>query len=476
MDEDLGTPALGAEPGEVGQIGALVPLRNRFAVPFLKRYADKEYLPARRLRFLRLPGASQSKYAASIKANHTTAGGGRRILPFSRRFLAGSLLATALAMPLAGDCIAAEAAIKLGNTAPYSGPASAYGTIARAEAAYFQKLNDEGGINRRKIDFLTLDDAYSPAKTVEQTRKLVEQEDVLAMFSSVGTAPNISVQKYLNAKHIPQIFVSSGATRWNDPEHFPWTVGFNPTYELEGRLYAQYILKARPNAKIAVIAPNEDAGKDYVRGFKAGLGEHVDQLVSETTYLTADPTIDSQMVTMRESGADVFFAEATPKFAAQAIKKAASMGWKPLIILPSVSNSFAAVLEPAGIENAIGVVTGLYLKDPNDARWADDPALKDWLAWMKKYQPNASTGDLYNVQGYTAAQIMALVLQNCGDDLSRDNIIRQATSLNGVTMPMLLPGIRIHTDPHNVTPIRQIQMARFDGKSWVLFGDVLGEK
>jgi branched-chain amino acid transport system substrate-binding protein len=410
------------------------------------------------------------------KQNRTIATGGRRTLSFYDRFFAGSLVATALAMLPAVGCSAAETTIKLGNTAPYSGPASAYGTIARAEAAYFQMLNDQGGINGRKIDFLTLDDAYSPAKTVEQTRKLVEQDDVLAMFSSVGTAPNISVQKYLNAKRIPQIFVSSGATRWNDPEHFPWTVGFNPTYELEGRLYAQYILQTRPNAKIAVIAPNEDAGKDYVRGFKAGLGEHVDQLVSETTYLTADPTIDSQMVTMRESGADVFFAEATPKFAAQAIKKAASMGWKPLIILPSVSNSFSAVLEPAGIENAIGVVTGLYLKDPNDMRWADDAALKDWLAWMKKYQPNASTGDLYNVQGYTAAQIMALVLQNCGDDLSRDNIIKQATSLNGVAMPMLLPGIRIHTDPHNVTPIRQIQMARFDGKSWVLFGDVLGGK
>jgi branched-chain amino acid transport system substrate-binding protein len=371
---------------------------------------------------------------------------------------------------------AAEVAIKLGNTAPYSGPASAYGTIARAEAAYFQMLNDHGGVNGRQIEFLTLDDAYSPAKTVEQTRKLVEQDDVLAMFSSVGTAPNISVQKYLNAKHVPQIFVSSGATRWNDPEHFPWTVGFNPTYELEGRLYAQYILKTKPNAKIAVIAPNEDAGKDYVRGFKAGLGEHIDQLVSETTYLTADPTIDSQMVTMRESGADVFFAEATPKFAAQAIRKAASMGWKPLIILPSVSNSFSAVLEPAGLENSIGVVTGLYLKDPNDARWADDPALKDWFAWMKKYQPNASTGDLYNVQGYTVAQIMALVLKNCGDDLSRDNIIKQTKRLDGVEMPMLLPGIKVYVDPNNVTPIRQIQMARFDGKSWVLFGDVLGEK
>ena len=392
-----------------------------------------------------------------------------------RYFWIASLLVVTLASPSARTD-AADASIKLGNTAPYSGPASAYGTIARAEAAYFQMLNDQGGINGRKIDFLTLDDAYTPSKTVEQTRKLVEQDDVLAMFSSVGTAPNISVQKYLNAQHVPQIFVSSGATRWNDPEHFPWTVGFNPTYELEGRLYAEYVLKTKPNAKIAVIAPNEDAGKDYVRGFKAGLGEHIDQLVSETTYLTADPTIDSQMVTMRESGADVFFAEATPKFAAQAIKKAASMGWKPLIILPSVSNSFSAVLEPAGLENSVGVVTGLYLKDPNDVRWADDPALKDWLSWMKTYQPSASTGDLYNVQGYTVAQIMALVLKRCGDDLSRDNIIKQAKALDGVDMPMLLPGIKVHTGPNNVTPIRQIQMARFDGKSWVLFGDVLGER
>ena len=392
----------------------------------------------------------------------------------SKCLVAASLVAVTFAA--APHCADAGETIRLGNTAPYSGPASAYGTIARAEASYFSMLNEQGGINGRKIEFLTLDDAYSPAKTVEQTRKLVEQEEVLAMFSSVGTAPNISVQKYLNARGVPQIFVSSGATRWNDPEHFPWTVGFNPTYELEGRLYAQYILKTRPDAKIAVIAPNEDAGKDYVRGFKAGLGEHVDQLVSETTYLTADPTIDSQMVTMRESGADVFFLEATPKFAAQAIKKAAGMGWKPLIILPSVSNSFSAVLEPGGIENSIGVVTGLYLKDPNDVRWADDPALKDWLSWMKKYQPNASTGDLYNVQGYTAAQAMATVLKNCGDDLSRDDVIKQAKSLNGLALPMLLPGIKVHTDPQNVTPIRQIQMARFDGKSWVLFGDILGEK
>jgi branched-chain amino acid transport system substrate-binding protein len=399
-------------------------------------------------------------------------------LSFNRTFAALSLVASTLSLllllPAASG--AAEATIKLGNTAPYSGPASAYGTIARAEAAYFQMLNDQGGINGRKIDFLTLDDAYSPPKTVEQTRRLVEQDEVLAMFGSVGTAPNISVHKYLNGKQVPQLFVSSGATRWNDSEHFPWTVGFNPTYELEGRIYAQYVLKTKPNARIAVIIPNEDAGKDYLKGFKEGLGEHGDQLVAVTTYLTADPTIDSQMVLMAQSGADVFFAEATPKFAAQAIRKAASMGWKPLTILPSVSNSFAAVLEPAGLENSTGVVTGLYLKDPNDPRWVDDPALKDWLAWMKKYQPNASTGDLYNVQGYAAAQVMAIVLQNCKDDLSRANILKQATTLDGIALPMLLPGIKVHTEPNNVTPIRQLQMARFDGKSWVLFGEIIGEK
>jgi branched-chain amino acid transport system substrate-binding protein len=387
-----------------------------------------------------------------------------------------AVAAVLLAIPASGPSAAADGTIKIGNTAPYSGPASAYGTIARAEAAYFQMLNDQGGINGRRIEFITLDDAYAPAKTVEQTRRLVEQDEVLALFSSVGTAPNISVQKYLNIKKVPQLFVSSGATRWNDPEHFPWTVGFNPTYELEGRIYAQYVLKTKPNARIAIIIPNEDAGKDYLKGFKEGLGEHLDQLVAQTTYQTTDPTIDSQMVLMQQSGADVFFAEATPKFAAQAIKKAAAMGWKPQIILPSVSNSFSAVLEPAGLENSTGVVTGLYLKDPNDPRWASDPALKDWLAWMGKYQPGIPTGDLYNVQGYTAAQVMTAVLANCGDDLSRDNILKQAATLNRLAMPMLLPGITIHTEPTNVTPIRQLQMARFDGKSWVLFGDIIGEK
>jgi branched-chain amino acid transport system substrate-binding protein len=370
---------------------------------------------------------------------------------------------------------AAEPTIKLGNTAPLSGPASAYATLVKAADAYFAKLNDDGGIGGRKIEFIIHDDAYSPPKTVEQTRRLVEQDEVVAMFSSVGTAPNIAVQKYLNSSKVPQLFVSSGASRWNDPEHYPWTVGFNPPYELEGKVYARYILKAKPDAKIAIIIPNEDAGKDYLRGFKDGLGERVNQLVSQTTYLTSDPTIDSQITAMQQSGADVFFAEATPKFAAMAIRKAASIGWKPLIILPAVSNSIAAVLEPAGLDNSVGIVTGLYLKDPADPKWASDGAAKDFLAWMKKYQPNGSAADGLNVQGYTVAQLMAKVLENCNGDFSRDAILKQATSLKDTELPMLLPGIRAGTDAKHFTAVRQLQLARFDGKAWVLFGEVQGD-
>jgi branched-chain amino acid transport system substrate-binding protein len=370
---------------------------------------------------------------------------------------------------------AADATIKLGNTAPLSGPASAYATLVKAADAYFAKLNDDGGIGGRKIEFIVHDDAYSPPKTVEQTRRLVEQDEVLAMFSSVGTAPNIAVQKYLNSSKVPQLFVSSGASRWNDPEHYPWTVGFNPPYELEGKIYARYILKTKPDAKIAIIIPNEDAGKDYLRGFKDGLGERVNQLVSQTTYLTSDPTIDSQITTMQQSGADVFFAEATPKFAAMAIRKAASIGWKPLIILPAVSNSIAAVLEPAGLDNSTGIVTGLYLKDPADPKWASDGGVKDFLAWMKKYQPNGSIGDGLNVQGYTVAQLMAKVLENCNGDFSREAIMKQATNLKDTALPMLLPGIHAGTDAKHFTAVRQLQLARFDGKAWVLFGEVQSE-
>jgi branched-chain amino acid transport system substrate-binding protein len=391
--------------------------------------------------------------------------------------LIAAALALAMTPALAGNYGpgASDSEVKLGNTAPYSGPASAYGTLGKAVAAYFQMLNDKGGINGRKIDFITLDDGYSPPKTVEQTRKLVEQIGVLATFYSVGTAPNIAVHKYLNAKKVPQLFVATGASRWNDAKHFPWTTGFQPTYETEGRIYAHWILKTKPDAKIAVIIPNEDAGRDYLRGFKEGLGEHAKQIVAEATYETSDATIDSQVIGFKEAGADFFFAEATPKFAAQAIRKAAELNWHPQIILPAVSNSVSAVLQPAGLQNAVGIVTGAYLKDPNDARWQDDPGLKDWLAWMRKYYPDGNTGDVLNVSGYTAAQLMALVLERCKDDLTRENLMKQATSIHDIALPMLLPGIKANMTPDNVIPVRQLQMARFDGKSWVLFGDVLGE-
>ncbi len=364
-------------------------------------------------------------------------------------------------------------AIKLGNTAPYSGPASAYGTLVRAEAAYFRMINEQGGINGRRIEFLSLDDGYVPSKTVEQTRKLVEQEQIFADFSPVGTAPNIAIHKYLNLHKVPQLFVNSGASRWNDAAHFPWTVGYLPTYAMEGRVYAQFILRTKPDARIAVLTPNEDAGRDYLRGFKEGLGEHRDQIVAEATYETTDATVDQQIVAFQSAGADVFFDEATPKFAAQAIRKAAALGWTPLIILPTVSNSVAAVLKPAGLAHAVGIVTGAYLKDPNDPRWAADPGMAEWRAWMRRYYGDGDPADVLNVNGYTAAQLMALVLTRCGDDLSRANLMRQASTLAGVTLPMLLPGIHINTSPTDVTPIHQLQMARFDGKSWVLFGDVI---
>jgi branched-chain amino acid transport system substrate-binding protein len=373
------------------------------------------------------------------------------------------------------DTGATDTTIKLGQTMPYSGPASAYSAMARAEIAYFKMINDKGGINGRKIELVSMDDGYSPSKTVEQTRRLVESEEVLAMFSSLGTAPNIAVQKYLNIKKVPQLFPSSGASRWNDPKHFPWTSGSQPTYKTEGRVYAHWILANKPDAKIAVITPNEDAGRDYLAGFKEGLGEHVKQIVSEAVYESTDPTVDSQIVQFKSSGADVLFNECTPKFAAQAIKKAGELGWKPLIILPAVSNSVGSVLTPAGLENSVGIVTGAFMKDPGDPRWADDPGMKEWREWMKTYNAGADPTDIFNVTGYTMAQMMELVLQRAGNDLTRANLMKQVQSFSNVELPMLLPGIRLNTREDQVIPITQLQMARFNGKSWELFGDVLGE-
>jgi len=373
------------------------------------------------------------------------------------------------------DTGATDTSIKLGQTMPYSGPASAYSAIGRAEIAYFKMLNEKGGINGRRIDLLSMDDAYSPAKTVEQTRRLVESDEVLAMFSMLGTGPNIAAQKYLNAKKVPQLFPSSGASRWNDPKHFPWTTGSQPTYRTEGRIYAKWILANKPDAKIAVITPNEDPGRDYLAGFKEGLGEHVNQIVSEAVYETTDATVDSQIVKFKAAGADVLFDECTPKFAAQAIKKVAELGWKPQIIVPAVSNSVGSVLAPAGLENSVGIVTGAFLKDPGDPRWENDAGMKAWRAWMKTYNSGADPADIFNVTGYTMAMMMEMVLQRAGNDLTRANLMKQAQSLKDVELPMLLPGIKLNTSAEQVTPIRQLQMARFNGKSWDLFGDVLGE-
>lgn len=397
-----------------------------------------------------------------------------------RRMLVGAavLLATGSSTALAGgsyDPGASDSTIKLGQTMPYSGPASAYSVIGRAEAAYFKMLNERGGVNGRKVELLSMDDAYSPSKTVEQVRRLVESDEVLALFSNLGTGPNIAVQKYLNVKKVPQLFPFSGASRWNDAAHFPWSTGSQPTYKTEGKIYAKWILANKPNAKIAVITPAEEAGRDYLAGFKEGLGEHVNQIVSEAVYESTDPTVDSQIVKFKAAGADVLFNECTPKFAAQVIKKAAELGWKPQIILPAVSNSVGSVLKPAGLENAVGIVTGAYLKDPGDPRWADDPGMQQWRAWMQTYNPGADPADIFNVSGYTFAQMMELVLQRAGNDLTRANLMKQAESLHDVAMPMLLPGIKLQMSPDQRIPIRQLQMARFNGTSWELFGDVLGE-
>ncbi len=363
--------------------------------------------------------------------------------------------------------------IKLGQTMPYSGPASAYGTIGKAEAAYFAMINDQGGVNGRKITLLSLDDGYSPPKTVEQTRRLVEQEGVLLDFNPLGTPPNTAIQKYLNDKRVPQLFVATGATKWGDPEHFPWTMGWQPTYQTEGHIFAKYILDHQPGARIGVLYQNDDYGKDYLKGLKDGLGDKAQKMIAlETSYEVTDTTIDSQIVSLQSSGADVFYNVTTPKFAAQAIRKTYDIGWKPLHLLNSVSASVSAVLQPAGVEKSIGVLSLLYFKDPTDPQWHQDKGYLDWLAWMKKYYPDGNLDDGFNVYGYTVAQGMVQVLKQCGDQLTRENIMKQAASLD-LHLPMLLPGVTVSTGPTQFFPIREMQLARFDGKIWKLFGEVI---
>jgi branched-chain amino acid transport system substrate-binding protein len=367
---------------------------------------------------------------------------------------------------------ASDTEIKIGNIMPYSGPASAYGVIGKTEAAYFTKINAEGGINGRKIDFVSYDDGYSPPKAVEQARKLVESDEVLLIFQSLGTPSNTAIQKYMNAKKVPQLFVATGATKWNDSKNFPWTMGWQPNYQSEGHIYAQYLLKNNPNGKIGILFQNDDYGKDYVKGMKDGLNGKM-QIVAELPYETSDPTVDSQMVNLKSSGADVFFNVTTPKFAAQAIKKAVEIEWKPIHLLNSVSNSVGAVLKPAGLDNSKGILSTIYLKDPTDPSWKDDAAHKEWLAFMDKYYPDGDKTSTFTVFGYLAAQTMVQVLKQCGDDLTRENVMRQAANLKDLHLGMLLPGITINTSPTDFAPIKQEQMMRFKGEAWELFGPVL---
>jgi ABC-type branched-subunit amino acid transport system substrate-binding protein len=371
---------------------------------------------------------------------------------------------------------ASDTEIKLGQTMPYSGPASAYGAIGKAELAYFKMINDSGGINGRKVDLLSLDDAYSPPKAVEQVRKLVEEEQVLALFQTLGTPSNSAIHKYVNAKKVPHLFLATGATKWGDPKNFPWTIGFQPAYQSEAKIYAKYILQNKPNGKIAVLYQNDDYGKDYLKGLKDGLGAKASMIVAEASYEVAEPTIDSQIVSLKSSGADVMVTIATPKFAAQSIRKVADMGWKPLHIINNVASSVGAVLTPAGLDKSGGLITGLYMKDPNDPQWAKDPGMQRWREFMSKFMPGADISDFNYVYGYGAAQLMTMVLKACGDDLTRENLMKQSTSLKDVTLDVTLPGIKYNTSATDYFLVEQLQLARFDGKRWVLFGDVIGHE
>ena len=369
---------------------------------------------------------------------------------------------------------ASDTEIKIGNIMPYSGPASAYGVIGKTEEAYFRKINAEGGINGRKINFISYDDAYSPPKTVEQARKLVESDEVLLIFNPLGTPPNTAIQKYLNSKKVPQLFVATGATKWNDPKNFPWTMGWQPNYQSETQIYAKYILKEKPNAKIGILYQNDDYGKDYLKGFKDGLGaKAASMIVLEESYEVSEPTIDSHIVKLKATGADVFINITTPKFAAQAIKKNAEIGWKPLHFLNNVSASIGSVIKPAGMENAQDIVSSQYLKDPTDAQWKDDKGMKAWNEFLDKYYPEANRADASVMFGYTVAQGLVHVLKACGDNLTRENVMKQAASIKDLELDGLLPGIKVNTSATDFAPISSVQLIRFKGETWERFGEIL---
>ncbi|MGO8916024.1 MAG: ABC transporter substrate-binding protein [Stellaceae bacterium] len=364
--------------------------------------------------------------------------------------------------------------ITIGQSVPYSGPASAFGSYGRVMAAYFEMVNQRGGVNGRKVKLISLDNAFSPPKAVEQTRRLVEELGVLAEVGTVGTTPNVATQKYLNQKHVPQLFISAGGSRFNDPKDFPWTVPFYPAFEMEGRIFAKYILKTRPDAKIAVLYQNDDYGKDYLKGLKKGLGEKSASLiVGEASYELSDPTIDSQIVTLQASGADTLLDFVTPKFAAQAIHKVHDLAWAPVQFVGSPANSVETVLKPAGLDNAVGLLTTQFAKQPSDPAWAQDEDATRYVAFLQKWAPNESQNDFIGLSGYINAEGVVMVLQRCGDDLTRENLIKQASSIKDATLPMLLPGIALNNSAEDYALYHRLRLARFDGKSWVLLGDAV---
>ena len=391
-----------------------------------------------------------------------------------------ALLAAALASPAAlaqkkYDPGASDTEIKIGNTNPYSGPASAYGTIGKTIGAYFKMVNEQGGVNGRKVNWISYDDGYSPPKTVEMARKLVEQDEVLFIFQTLGTPSNTAIHKYMNMKKVPQLHVATGATKWDDAKNFPYTMGWQPNYQTEGRIYANYILKEKPNAKIAILYQNDDYGKDYLKGMKDGLGAKASMIVKEVSYEVTDPTVDSQMVQLQASGADTFFNVTTPKFAAQAIRKAYDMGWKPMHFLNNVSASVGSVLTPAGLDKSVGLISTQYIKDPVDQQWANDPAVLAWKSFMAKYYPDGDLKDASNIYGYTVASTLHQVLKQAGDNLTRENIMKQAASMNKFRVETMLPGISISTAQDDFAPIQSVQLIKFDGKEWKRFGEIMGK-
>jgi branched-chain amino acid transport system substrate-binding protein len=394
-------------------------------------------------------------------------------------FVTGTALALALAAPAAHaqkkyDTGATDTEIKIGQTVPFSGPASAYATIGKTQAAYFNMINEQGGVNGRKINLIQYDDSYSPPKAVEQVRKLVESDEVLLTFQIIGTPSNAAVQKYLNGKKVPQLFAATGASKFTDPKNFPWTLGFNPNYFVEGRIYGQYILKQYPDAKVGVLYQNDDLGRDYLNGIKSGLGDKAaTMIVAEASYEVSDPTVDSQILKLRSAGADVLFDASTPKFAAQTIKKNAELGWKPVHILDINATSVGAVMQPAGLEASKGVISVNYGKDPLDPTWKDDPGMKKYFDFMAKYYPEGDKNSIFNTYGYSTSQLMVHVLKQCGDDLTRENILKQATNLKDVQLDLALPGIAASTTPNDYRVNKQLQMMKFNGERWELFGPIL---